>query len=524
MNRSKRRCLNCMKIFEIPAGHEEENNCCPFCGYVEDSQERDYSLLKPGFILRNRYVIGTLIGSGGFGITYRAWDQVLETIVAIKEYYPRGIAHRNTNGTVSISSSSDSENYEKGKIRFLREARGLARFKKVKNTVEIYDIFEANETVYMIMEFLDGCNMLEYQKENGSIVSFDIVLKMADDICDALTSIHADGIIHRDISPDNIFMCKDGSFRLIDFGAIKPNYEDSQKSETVILKHGYAPIEQYSKEGKIGVWTDLYAFSATIYALLSGKKPQEAPDRLMGDEVKDLCTLNIEVPRGFSDAVKKAMSMQYKDRYYSVEDFKAALHKNNLIDGFDGIGGTPYIITKETPPARQKSKNTAVIIISVVVTCILMLVVFQLTRGNKGAEESTETIVSSETDKDAAAFGNNQKDNSNGWKVSVIVNASDTDTTNHYIDFPHGTDVLYFHFRFENGDSSGLNIKTRMTFPNGSVSEATDLVQNNSAFYRAIVCKNGSGDRTPFGKGVITCEVTNLDSGELMNTVMINIR
>ena len=140
-----------MKMFSIPEGHEKESFRCPYCGFVENTSPKVVTQLAPGNILNKRYVLGTVIGAGGFGVTYKAWDETLETVVAVKEYFPQGLVTRVDSKTVTVTSSGEASNYERGRQRFLKEARGLAKFKKNTSTVDIYDFFEENGTAYMVM-------------------------------------------------------------------------------------------------------------------------------------------------------------------------------------------------------------------------------------------------------------------------------------------------------------------------------------------------------------------------------------
>ena len=308
----------------IPEGYEDDDNCCPFCGFIENTLPDNVSYLRTGVQLQDRYTIGTVIGAGGFGITYKAWDSALETIVAIKEFFPQGVVLRDNTTSktseVSVYNVHD-DNFEHGKQRFIKEARSLAKFNSHPGTVSIYDFFEANNTAYIVMEYLDGCNMKEYVAAKKKLPDFEMIRSMTIAISDVLRAVHSVGLIHRDISPDNIFMCLNGNFKLIDFGSVKQGFSDGTLSATVILKHGYAPIEQYSKSGKIGPWTDIYSLGATVYKLATGKLPQESVERITEDELVDICRLNSSIPRSFGDAVMKALSPQVRDRYQNVEEF-----------------------------------------------------------------------------------------------------------------------------------------------------------------------------------------------------------
>ena len=330
-----RRCLNCMKEFEIPSGHENEDNCCPHCGFIENTLPINATHLKSGVLLRDRYTVGTVIGAGGFGITYKAWDNTLENVVAIKEFFPQGLVLRDNTREGSVSNSVSVYNvqdvsFQHGKERFLKEARSIAKFNSNPGTVVIYDFFEENGTAYIVMEYLDGCNMKEYMSTTGKVVPYEMLCSLIDTVCDVLKEVHYAGLIHRDISPDNIFMTKKGSFKLIDFGSVKQGLSDSNLSSTIILKHGYAPIEQYAKSGNVGPWTDVYSFGATIYRLATGVLLQESVERIASDNVIDIHKLNDKLPLSFCNAVMKAISIQKVDRFQSIDEFKQALLVKNL--------------------------------------------------------------------------------------------------------------------------------------------------------------------------------------------------
>ena len=543
-----------MKIFQIPEGYENEDNCCPFCGFVENTPPEKIIFLKPGFLLNDRYLIGTTIGEGGFGITYRAWDNTLDSMVVIKEYYPSGLATRTNQTSVETFTDEDSDSFNRGLSRFLKEARGLARFKKVRNTVNIYDFFEANGTAYLVMEALEGCNMKEYQDEVGDALSFEEVSKMADDICDALVSIHSEGIIHRDISPDNIFKCSDGTYKLIDFGAIKQNDGSGEKSQTVILKQGYAPIEQYKKNGDIGVWTDIYSFAATLYKLLTNIRPDEVIDRMEKDEVKDICLLNPEVPRGFGKAVMKAMSINKEDRYYSVEDFKAALHERFQGIEDNGIGTTkPYVtsvLTSDMEDSKKinlgnvtkvdSNKKLTFVLIAIIAVLVIGAVIYLALPTNKESDvasvENTEEVsednvskqeISTETQEvnDESTEEGTEVPATSVWVLDGIkVNTSENDSTSDFKVLGYGVDKLFFHSTvIEGKDNEGLNLKIRFIFPDGSSKEGTEVVYKNHTFYRAIGSLDASGNSTPFAKGEISCEMIDDDTGAVLASTTVTI-
>jgi serine/threonine protein kinase len=323
----ERRCMNCMNVFKIPAGYEDKDFCCPFCGFVENTPPEEDKYLNPGVVINERYTVGTVIAAGGFGVTYRAWDRILDSQIAIKEYYPVGLAARSEDKiSVSVLPAGEKATFERGKERFLKEARSLAKFNNNPGTVTIYDFFEQNGTAYITMEYLDGCNMSEYIESEDASVSLDMIMDITDAICDVLSAVHSNGVIHRDISPENIFAEANGTYKLIDFGAAKQQISDEQSSLTVILKHDYAPLEQFSQKGNVGPWTDIYSLGASLYKILTGVTPKESIQRIMHDDIVDARKLRPDIPEYVSDAIMKAMAIQITDRFTSALDFKNAMH------------------------------------------------------------------------------------------------------------------------------------------------------------------------------------------------------
>lgn len=221
-------------------------------------EENSVHLLKNGRTLGSRYVIEGVLGEGGFGITYRGHDKTLDVEVAIKEYYPQGFVTRNTTYSeeLTVSQSKYTEMFQKGKEKFLSEARTLARFNRQEGVVSVTDFFETNNTAYIVMEFLDGITLKQYIDTQGLLTPAEILDLMAP-LMEALDEVHNVGLIHRDISPDNIMLLENGGVKLMDFGAARAYTEFGEKSLSIVLKHGYAPEEQYRTHGVQGPWTDL---------------------------------------------------------------------------------------------------------------------------------------------------------------------------------------------------------------------------------------------------------------------------
>lgn len=310
----------------------EEYEICPYCGKEREIKPKELYFLTPGTLIADRYEIGVSIGSGGFGITYKAWDKTLSKVVAVKEYYPAGMVNRVPGEKkLIIYSGSRQKECESGKVRFLEEARNMAKFNTHPNIINIYDFFEENNTAYIIMEFLDGVNYKEYIKEQGGRVSPDKALEVTRAVLSALSEVHKSGILHRDISPDNVFMCSDGHIKLIDFGAARFSAKDEDKTRSVILKPGFAPPEQYQTKSRQGPWTDIYAVGATLYRAITGNQPEESVNRAEEDLLTEPEKFCPEISHNLNNAILRSMALQYELRFQSAEEFLRALSGETAI-------------------------------------------------------------------------------------------------------------------------------------------------------------------------------------------------
>ena len=322
------RCLKCMKEFD------EKYGVCPHCGQVPGQEKNEPYELPPGSVLKGRYLVGIAVGVGGFGITYRAWDRTLEKMIAIKEYYPsaNGIVNRVPGQRQVIIYSGQREiEFRNGKERFLLEARNMAKFNTHPNIVHVFDFFEENGTAYIVMEFLDGISYKQLILANGGTVNQDIALEVTLAVLDALREIHKNGIIHRDISPDNIFICQGGVVKLIDFGAARFSTGEEEKTLSVILKPGYAPPEQYRKRSRQGPWTDIYAVGAMFYRALTGVMPEESVNRLVQDNVIPPSQLNPNISENLSNCIMRAMALNQELRFRNVDQFREAIQTKNKV-------------------------------------------------------------------------------------------------------------------------------------------------------------------------------------------------
>ena len=284
--------------------------------------EENLYCLRKGTRLIGRYTVEGVLGQGGFGITYLGMDELHKKKVAIKEFFPQGIVTRNIEyeDTVTVTLVGEKENYDKGKERFLKEAQTMAMFSKDKGIVKALDFFEINNTAYIVMEYLEGVTLKQYLRENERIDAEDLV-ELLVPLIEALDEIHSQGLIHRDISPDNIMVLPDGRIKLMDFGAARDYTEFGEKSLSIVLKPGYAPPEQYQTHGVQGPWTDIYALCATMYKCITGENPPDAIDRLVDDHLKKISAFGIPVLPQIEEAIIKGMSVAANDRYQNVGDF-----------------------------------------------------------------------------------------------------------------------------------------------------------------------------------------------------------
>lgn len=306
-------CFHCMQSFD------EDFVQCPQCGKTIDELDIKPHFLKPGTLLNEKYMIGTVMGQGGFGITYVGMDAALELKVAIKEYFPKGFASRDPETqTISIVDDTNSGDYYSQKCRdaFVTEARTLAKFNKEPNVVKVRECFSLNNTAYIIMDFVDGPSLKSYLKASGP-VPVEQLMAWFMPLIDVLGRIHKHGLLHRDISPDNLLL-ENGQLILIDFGASR-DYQ-SKSSLSVVYKRGYAPIEQYMSHGHQGEWTDIYALCATMYHCLTGVKPPESSARMVEDTLKPPSALGISVPPQFEAALMRGLSSRYHERQQSMRE------------------------------------------------------------------------------------------------------------------------------------------------------------------------------------------------------------
>ncbi len=310
-------CPNCM------ANTGYAYDVCPVCGGSMNVVNEPHQL-PVNSILNGRYIIGRTLGAGGFGITYVGYDLKLNSKVAIKEYYMSGGVSRTRSLTVIPTDKANEAPFNKGKERFLDEAKVLAQFIDEPNIVNVRDYFEENGTAYIVMEFLDGEDLTHYARKHGRL-SFDEVLALLEPAMMALDKVHKKGLIHRDISPSNLMLLKDGRVKVLDFGTARTQSVLGEKSLSIMLKPGYAPEEQYRTHGQQGPWTDVYAMSATFYRLLTDKTPPTSTDRMFEDRIELPSALGVKITPQQEAALMRGLAVRSTDRIQSMEELAKCL-------------------------------------------------------------------------------------------------------------------------------------------------------------------------------------------------------
>ena len=339
-------CYNCFR--ERPEGEEP----CPCCGFDLEENAKKYPVaLRAGTVLNNRYIVGRVLGQGGFGITYLAWDTKLEAKMAIKEFMPGELATRVGGTTVSVMAESKTEAFSYGAERFQEEARTLAKFIGNPNIAGVSDCFDENDTSYFVMDYIEGISFKTYIANHGGKISVEDALNVMIPILRALTAVHAEGFIHRDVTPDNIYITKDGAVKLLDFGSARYSIGDKSKSLDVILKVGYAPKEQYIRRSRQGPFTDVYSCAACFYAAITGFLPPESLERMDRDELVPISQLGIEIPEYLDKAILKGLAVQPEDRFQSAAEFLGAIENRKVVEVSSAAPAAP------AAPAKKKGRT-----------------------------------------------------------------------------------------------------------------------------------------------------------------------
>lgn len=316
-------CLGCMR-------EKTASGPCPYCGFQEEAYHPLSGHLPLYTILNGKYLVGKVLGYGGFGVTYLGYDLNLKIKLAIKEYFPRQDVWRDTtkSARVSLNSNNNEKDYQEGLSRFLGEAQTLAKFWDVSGIVPVKDYFQENNTAYIVMKFVEGKNLKQYLDGQGGKMEPARVFAMMEPLMESLSAVHREGLIHGDISPKNIIVGPNDQLCLIDFGSA-----DYEKTGPTIYLYttGYAPLEQYGNPERLGPWSDIYSLCATIYRAITGVVLQDAMDRFVlksegKDSLKKPSQLGIALSRQQEEALLKGLELDIEKRFSSLEELQEALY------------------------------------------------------------------------------------------------------------------------------------------------------------------------------------------------------
>lgn len=319
--------------------HIHGDGACPHCGY-RPGATLNTQLLPPGTELTGQYWLGHVLGRpGGSGITYLAWDRVLEKRFAIKEFFPRDHVARARDGRVAPVSDEDAGRFQLGLRQFLEEARAQGRLQH-PNLVPALHLFRANGTAYLVMPYHDGMTLNEYLASHNGRLPEGEALELLLPILYGLAVVHGNGLLHRDIKPRNIYLTDHGVPMLLDFSAARAGpAAGGDRSLSVVLTPGYAPFEQYHRHGNQGPWSDVYACSAVLYRMVTGVVPPEASERIAHDGLVDPARLGVSP--ALAAALRAGLAMQPQARPQSIQDFVARLPRAS--DGPVVRGGLPRL-------------------------------------------------------------------------------------------------------------------------------------------------------------------------------------
>lgn len=333
-------CMGCMQS-------KDEAVVCPKCGY-RPNKDRNPLVLPYQAVLNNKFLIGRILGKpGGFGVTYLAWDRILQTTVAVKEYLPRELASRSPDHTtVMLHTPKDKERFVYGLNQFLQEARTLAQFSH-PNVVRVREFFQQNNTAYLVMDYYEGVTLEEFVQRKGGKISEQLAYNILLPVLEGLREVHQKGFLHRDIKPANIYLTKNETPILLDFGAARCAISQKNDTLSVILTSGFAPFEQYliDADDLLGPWTDIYAYGATLYAITTGVIPQNAVNRYQKDELLSPIRINPALTPQLSRAVMAALTLDHEQRPQTVQALQAL-----LLSQEPQVTASPFQLTPKAPP------------------------------------------------------------------------------------------------------------------------------------------------------------------------------
>ena len=392
-------CYKCMTRLE------SGQTVCPSCGHDNTRHQNTENALPEGTILAGKYLVGCVLGQGGFGITYLGFDTALNIKVAIKEYFPAGISTRSPYSirVTAISAQVQEESFRKGCDEFQEEARRLAAIDS-PYIVKVRDYFRENGTAYIIMNYLEGKSLTKEVAECGGKIPWQRVVELFKPLILEMDKLHEDHLIHRDIKPDNIKVIKDKKgtehLVLLDFGAAR-SFVSAEATGTysAMVTQGYAPVEQYSRKAHQGPYTDIYALCATMYAAITGTRPPQSNDRMMGlAELSSFSELGIDVPEPIERAIFHGLEVRSEDRPQSMKELYDELEGKKTAVRGDGTVPVEKPVaepkTEEKPAAKPEPKKKVSWLVPVLLA-VLAAAGFFLYRGIRQSQQDTAAAQTS---------------------------------------------------------------------------------------------------------------------------------
>ncbi len=343
-------CANCFR-------EKQPNEIkCSVCGFSRAAYKPSGNCLAPGTLLRQNYIVGLPLGIGGFGITYKCFDISVGGICAVKEFMPNKAVYRG-NARPQIQVLPEKVNlFQYGIKRFREEAEILKQFNH-KSIVNVYDSFSANGTAYYVMEYCDGVDFRKYTNGFRRVLTADEAMNYMRQMLEALKVIHSHGVLHRDIAPDNIYITKSKHIMILDFGSARYEIEQNERNLSMIVKAGYAPVEQYGTSVKQGAYSDIYSLGATFYHLLAGKPPVQSIDRISNDTLVPIRKIRPDLPARLTGAIDKAMAVQIRDRFPNVNQMYRYIYSPS--DAPVKAPKPPTVAMAQAKPKKKVKKKTA---------------------------------------------------------------------------------------------------------------------------------------------------------------------
>ena len=377
-----RRCYNCMKELG------EAVQICPVCGYDNSSPAQPAQALPCGTVLYDRYLVGKMLGQGGFGITYIGYDCTLDTTVCIKEFFPAGGAMRGNDGSGRVywSAGTTGAARQQDRETFVKEAQKAVKVRNLDSVVKVWDVFYENDTAYIVMEYIKGVTLKDYLVKRGSVMGAEECIGLLLPVIGDLKKVHDSGIVHRDISPDNLMIREDGKVMLLDLGAAKDMSKGSGQSSMMVAKKGFSPPEQYTEGMSIGPWTDVYAICATIYWCMTGKLLPEAMERMLGD---DALKLPDSIPELLRAVLRHGLELKPANRIKDMEELESDLKT--------ALGKTTITITPPQKPKVPQALGVILVIAVVILLIAIPRIKNALSSGTGSDTAQGETVALSNT-------------------------------------------------------------------------------------------------------------------------------